>query len=95
VADNYRIQKISDTGWVEFDVNAPSLETAITKFRELEAELDPLPVVDVHEGEQTLFESVGEPDPIEVNRSAETGRFVSEEFADENPSTTVTEHIER
>lgn len=94
MADNYRIQKISDTGWVEFDVNAPSLETAITKFRELEAELDPKPDHS-HDGEQTLFESAGEPDPIEVNRSAVTGRFVSDDEAEANPDTTVTETVER
>lgn len=89
---DYIIRKEID-GFVEFDVHAPSLETAISKFKELEAELNP--PVDPHLGEQTLFESAGEPDPLEVHRSAETGRFVTEEFADDNPATTVTEHIER
>lgn len=31
----------------------------------------------------------------EAYRSAETGQFVTEEFADENPTTTVEEHISR
>lgn len=60
---DYNIRRIDGKGWVEFDVHAPSLETAIVKFKELEAELDPKP--DVHDGEQTLFESVGQPDPTD------------------------------
>ena len=104
---DYIIRKEID-GFVEFDVHAPTLDTAVSKFKELEAELNPK--VDPHLGEQTLFESAVEPDPlehngildalddpkdIEVNRSAETGRFVTDEYAAENPATTVTEHIER
>lgn len=32
---------------------------------------------------------------VEVNRSAETGQFVSDEVAEENPDTTVTEVVEK
>lgn len=34
-------------------------------------------------------------DGVEVHRSAETGEFVSEEFAERNPSTTIQQSIER
>ena len=32
------------------------------------------------------------PKTVEINRSAKTGKFVTEEYAKRHPSTTVTEH---
>lgn len=49
---------------------------------------------DEHDGEQTLFEAAGEPDPAYAHRSAVTGEFVTEEFAAENPNTTVREKLD-
>lgn len=35
------------------------------------------------------------PTKITVNRSAVTGKFVTEQYADKHPSTTETEHYKR